>query len=91
MAYSTPPVASNEAGTHAVRTEGSRSDASAARRSFDWTVPFSVTAVLLLAALVLLPLFWLLVTSLQDDAKNFTLASWRQLVVDPAFVRPLWF
>ena len=46
--------------------------------------------VLLLAALVLLPLFWLALTSVQDDAKTFTLAHYRQLVVDPAFVRPLW-
>jgi len=45
---------------------------------------------LLLAALVLLPLFWLGVTSLRDDAGSFTLAHYRQLVVDPAFVRPLW-
>ena len=46
--------------------------------------------VLLLAALVLLPLFWLAVTSVQDDAKTFTLAHYRQLVIDPAFVGPLW-
>ena len=46
--------------------------------------------VLLLAALVLLPLFWLAVTSVQDDAKAFTLAHYRQFVADPAFVTPLW-
>ena len=46
--------------------------------------------VLLLAVLVLLPLFWLALTSVQDDAKIFTLAHYRQLFVDPAFVRPLW-
>jgi iron(III) transport system permease protein len=59
-------------------------------RSFDWTAPFSATMVLLLAVLVLLPLFWIAVTSVQDDAKIFTLAHYRQLFVDPAFVRPLW-
>ena len=46
--------------------------------------------VLLLAVLVLLPLFWLALTSVQDDAKIFTLAHYRQLFVDPAFVKPLW-
>ncbi len=45
---------------------------------------------LLLAALVLLPLFWLGVTSFRDAAGSPTLAHYRQLVVDPAFVRPLW-
>jgi iron(III) transport system permease protein len=45
---------------------------------------------LLLAALVLLPLFWLGVTSFRDDAGAPTLAHYRQLIVDPAFVRPLW-
>src|SRR5712672_2654090 len=59
-------------------------------RSFDWTMPFSAAMVLLLAALVLLPLFWLALTSVQDDAKAFALAHYRQLFVDPAFVRPLW-
>jgi iron(III) transport system permease protein len=53
-------------------------------------MPFSVAMVLLLAALVLLPLFWLALTSVQDDAKAFTLAHYRQLFVDPAFIRPLW-
>ena len=43
----------------------------------------------LLAALVLLPLYWLLVTSLRDDAKVFTLDHYRHLFVDPAFVKPL--
>lgn len=43
----------------------------------------------LLAALVLLPLYWLFVTSLRDDAKAFTLEHYRHLFVDPAFVKPL--
>ncbi len=46
--------------------------------------------VLLLAALVLLPLFWLAVTSFSDDAKQFTLDHYRHLVADPAFLKPLW-
>ncbi len=45
--------------------------------------------VLLLAVLVLMPLYWLLVTSLQDDAKAFTLTHYRSLFADPAFVKPL--
>jgi iron(III) transport system permease protein len=53
-------------------------------------MPFSAAMVLLLAVLVLLPMFWLALTSVQDDAKTFTLAHYRQLFVDPAFVRPLW-
>jgi iron(III) transport system permease protein len=59
-------------------------------RSFDWTAPFSAAMALLLAALVLLPLFWLGVTSFRNDAGSATLAHYRQLVADPAFVRPLW-
>ena len=43
----------------------------------------------LLAVLVLLPMFWLLVTSLRDAAKAFTLEHYRHLFVDPAFVKPL--
>lgn len=46
--------------------------------------------VVLLAALVLMPLFWLVVTSLEDGAKHFTLAHYRQLVTDDAFLEPLW-
>ena len=59
------------------------------RRSIDWTAPFSIAMVVLLAVLVLLPLFWLLVTSFRDSAKAFTLEHYRHLFVDPAFVKPL--
>jgi len=45
--------------------------------------------VLLLAALVLMPLFWLAVTSLSDDAKHFTLAHYRHFLDDPSFIKPL--
>jgi iron(III) transport system permease protein len=62
----------------------------AARGRVDLTAPFSIFMVVLLAALVLLPIYWLLVTSLQDDAKRFTFDHYRHLVVDPAFVKPLW-
>jgi iron(III) transport system permease protein len=62
----------------------------ALRWSFDASTAFSAAIALLLAALVLMPLFWLAVTSVQDDAKAFTLAHYRQLVADPAFAKPLW-
>jgi len=58
-------------------------------RSIDWTAPFSIVMALLLASLVLLPMFWLALTSLRDDSGRFTLEHYRQLVVDPAFVKPL--
>ncbi len=58
-------------------------------RGVDWTAPFSIAMVALLAGLVLLPMFWLLVTSLRDDAGAFTLDHYRHLFVDPAFVKPL--
>jgi len=58
-------------------------------RSIDWTAPFSGAMVALLSALVLLPMFWLAVTSLRDDAGRFTLEHYRQLTSDPSFLRPL--
>ena len=45
--------------------------------------------VVLLAGLVLMPLFWLTVTSLTDDAKHFTLAHYRHFLDDESFVKPL--
>ena len=45
--------------------------------------------VALLAGLVLLPLYWLTVTSLTDDARHFTLAHYRHFVDDASFVKPL--
>jgi iron(III) transport system permease protein len=44
--------------------------------------------VVVLAVLVLLPLYWLLVTSLRDASKAFTFEHYRHLVADPAFVKP---
>ncbi len=58
-------------------------------RSIDWTAPVSITMALLLAALVLLPMAWLVVTSLRDAAKAFTFDHYRQLFTDPAFIKPL--
>ena len=55
----------------------------------DLTAPFSIAMVVLLAALVLMPMYWLLVTSLRDDAGAFTLAHYRKLFNDPAFLKPL--
>ncbi|MEP7070655.1 MAG: iron ABC transporter permease [Usitatibacter sp.] len=58
-------------------------------RAVDWTAPFSIAMVALLAGLVLLPLYWLTVTSLTDDARHFTLAHYRHFLDDPSFVKPL--
>jgi iron(III) transport system permease protein len=58
-------------------------------RAIDWTVPFSIAMMLLLALLVLLPMFWLALISLRDDGGRFTLEHYRQLVVDPTFVKSL--
>jgi len=60
------------------------------RGAVDLTAPFSIAMTALLATLVLLPLFWLLVTSLTDDAKHFTLSHYRHLATDPDFLKPLW-
>ena len=46
--------------------------------------------VLILATLVLLPMFWLTLTSLRDDSKSFTLAHYYTLFHDPSFLKPLW-
>src|SRR3954454_12591931 len=59
------------------------------RRAFDWTAPVSWLLAFFLAMLVLLPMFWLLVTSLRDDTKHITLDHYRQLFVDPSFLNPL--
>ena len=59
-------------------------------RSIDLTMPFSVAMAALMAALVLIPVAWLTVSSLREDAsKAFTFAHYHQLVVDPAFLKPL--
>ncbi len=58
-------------------------------RSIDWTAPVSIAMALLLAVLVLMPMFWLVVTSLRDTAKAVTLDHYRHLFVDPAFIKPL--
>ena len=58
-------------------------------RSIDATAPFAIALVLLLVALVLLPMFRLLMTSLTGDAGELSLEHYRQLFVDPAFVKPL--
>ena len=56
---------------------------------FDWTTPVSLAFVLLLAALVLLPMVWLTLASLRDDAKHFTLDNYRQFFTDLSFLKPL--
>jgi len=45
--------------------------------------------VALLAILVLLPMYWLTVTSLTDGAKNLTFSHYRHFVDDPSFIKPL--
>src|SRR5450631_2844951 len=67
----------------------SSSSAMTRPRSIDWTAPFAIVLVLLLVALVLLPMFRLLTTSLTGDAGQLSLEHYRQLFVDPAFVKPL--
>jgi iron(III) transport system permease protein len=57
--------------------------------SFDPTTPLSLAFVLLLATLVLLPMFWLTVTSFRDDAGRFTLDHYRQFFTDASFLQPL--
>ncbi len=44
--------------------------------------------VVLLAGLVLLPLFWLTVTSLADESRHFTLEHYRHFLDDESFVKP---
>jgi iron(III) transport system permease protein len=74
----------------AVADDGGRRARRAPRRRIDLTMPFSVAAAAFMAALVLIPVGWLTVSSLRDDAsKAFTFAHYRQLVVDPAFLKPL--
>jgi len=58
-------------------------------RWFDPTTPLSLAFVLLLATLVLLPMFWLVVTSFRDDARHFTLDHYWQFFTDTSFLKPL--
>ncbi|HUQ28948.1 MAG TPA: iron ABC transporter permease [Usitatibacter sp.] len=61
------------------------------KRRIDVTAPFSLAMVVLLAILVLMPLFWLLVASFSDDAtKAATTDHYHHLVRDPEFLKPLW-
>jgi iron(III) transport system permease protein len=59
------------------------------RRFFDWTAPVSLAFVFLLAALVVLPMAWLALASLRDDAKHFTLDNYVQFFADVSFLKPL--
>ena len=60
------------------------------RFAFDPTAPFSVAMVLLLAVLVLLPMFWLTLTSLRmDTTKELTLSHYQHFINDPSFIKPL--
>ena len=57
-------------------------------RHLDPTAPVSLAFVSLLAILVLLPIVWLLVASLRDDAKHFTVENYRQVFTDISFLKP---
>jgi iron(III) transport system permease protein len=59
------------------------------RASFYRSSPVSLAFVLLLAVLVLLPMAWLVVASLRDDASRVTLDNYRQFFTDASFLRPL--
>jgi iron(III) transport system permease protein len=64
---------------------------SAMRGRLDLTAPFSIAMVVLLAILVLMPVFWLFVASLSDETtKKFTADHYQNLVRDPEFLKPLW-
>src|SRR5689334_13424368 len=52
-------------------------------------MPVSAGMVLLLAVLVLLPMYWLTVTSLTDNAKHFTFEHYRHFIDDESFIKPL--
>ncbi len=61
----------------------------AAVRRFDLTAPLSLAFVVVLAVLVLLPMAWLVVTSVRDEAAQFTIDNYRQFFTDASFLRPL--
>ncbi len=53
-------------------------------------MPLAIALTALLGLLVILPLYWLFVTSVRDDAGEWTLAHYAQLFTDPSFLKPLW-
>src|SRR5689334_6638208 len=59
------------------------------RGAFDSTLPWSLAFAALLALLVLLPIGWLVVTSIRDVGGGFTLHHYRQFFTDPSFLSPL--
>jgi iron(III) transport system permease protein len=60
----------------------------ARRGALDWTMPLSLAFVALLALLVLLPIGWLVVTSVRDVGGEFTLHHYQQFFTDPSFLKP---
>jgi ABC-type spermidine/putrescine transport system permease subunit II len=53
----------------------------------DLTAPFSAAMMVLLAALVLLPMYWLTVTSFTNEAsKTWTLEHYRHFINDESFI-----
>ncbi|HSV20262.1 MAG TPA: iron ABC transporter permease [Casimicrobiaceae bacterium] len=59
-------------------------------RRYDATMPLAILLALVLVTLVGLPMFWLVVTSLRDDASQWSLVRYAQVLSDPAFLGPLW-
>jgi iron(III) transport system permease protein len=57
--------------------------------AFDPSWPILIGFALLLCVLIVLPLSWLVYYSLLDNTGAFTLANFRQLIVDPVFFEPL--
>jgi len=63
---------------------------SLAARRLEWALPILVLAALLLAALILIPMGWLLYVSItRSEGGGLTLSNFAQLVRDPDMLQPL--
>lgn len=59
--------------------------------SFDWTSVVTIVLAIGLAGLVILPVFWLGVSSLTGTEGGFSLQHYVRLISDSAFAQPLWY
>jgi iron(III) transport system permease protein len=59
------------------------------RSDIDWAMLLSLGFVLLLVLLVVLPIGWLVVTSVRGVTGELTLHHYEQVFTDPSFLRPL--
>lgn len=57
--------------------------------TFNWTALFTIFIALILAGLVLLPLYWLLVTSLKGASGGLSLEHYVNVFTDKSFLDPL--